>query len=157
MERRERNTIVGVISIIIGLIFILYLIPTISLLFFSPYSPFNISAFFTSSTGYLFMYLFVFVITIFLFGFFLIRPTKTTRGRSNLAIGALVFGGILVVLPVIGMGFSMFYSAVLLGGYSIYYIALVTQSLVLLIPGVIILIHGSFLRKKSRTEDTEGF
>ncbi len=147
MDRREKNTIIGVISIFVGIIFMLYLILMTSL-FFSPYYVVNP---FTSSLGYLFLYLFVFVITIFLFGFFLIRPTQTTRGRSNLAIGALVFGGILVVLTLIGMGFNMFYSSVLFG-FPLYYITLMIPSLVMLIPGVVIIVHGAFLRKKSRTE-----
>ena len=150
MEIKERNTIIGAISIIIGVILILSILPWLT----SPYA-FSIDALLSYYT-YLYLDLFVLAITMLLYAYFLIKPTRTLKGMQNLAISAIVFGLVLVIIPIIGIGLGI-YSYITSSYFNITYIFYALMSnmplLVMLIPGVALLIHGWFLRKKPRTEE----
>lgn len=97
------------------------------------------------------MDLFVLLFTLFLYGCFMIKPMNTLSGKKNLATGTLILGGILVVLPIIGMVYTSF----ILFGYSFYYILSLIPYLVLLIPGVALFMHGWFLIHKPRIDNME--
>lgn len=148
MEIKERNTIIGVVSFIVDLILIISLIPTFTSLFVNPL---NILYMFIYPYGYIILDLFVLLFTLFLYGCFMIKPMNTLSGKKNLATGTLILGGILVVLPIIGMVYTSF----ILFGYSFYYILSLIPYLVLLIPGVALFMHGWFLIHKPRIDNME--
>ncbi|MFX0043200.1 MAG: hypothetical protein ACFE8L_09830 [Candidatus Hodarchaeota archaeon] len=147
MEIKERNAIIGVILFIVGLILIIYLIP---MYLFSFFTPFEI---FLSPYGYLCLDIFVLLILLLLFGYFMIKPINTLRGQKNLAISAMVLGGILIVLPLIGMVLTFF----ILIRYSFRYMIVLIPFLLVLIPGITLYIHGWFLKHKLRTDKIEQF
>jgi len=149
MEIKKGNTKIGAISIIIGVILIFYTLPWLT----SPYGVFSTNAFLNYYT-YIYLDLFVLAITIFIYAYFLIKPTRTLKGKQNLAISAMVFGLVLVILPMIGIGVQI-YSMTSYGYFSSYMIIYVMPLIVMLIPGVALLIHGWFLRKKLRTEEAK--
>ena len=150
MEIKERNTIIGAISLIIGLILILFTLPMLT----NPYT-FSIYALLQYNT-YLYLDMFALAITMLLHAYFLIKPTRTFKGKQNLAISAMVFGLVLVIIPTIGIGLGI-YSYMTYSSFNFTYIFYALMSmmplLVMLIPGVALLIHGQFLRKKPRTEE----
>ena len=147
MEIKERNAIIGVILFIVGLILIIYLIPMYLFSFFSPLQ------IFLSPYGYLCLDIFVLLITLLFYGYFMIKPINTLRGQKNLAIGAMVLGGILVILPVIGIVLTLF----ILIRYSFRYMIALIPFLLVLIPGIILYMHGWFLKHKPRTDKIEQF
>ena len=150
MEIKERNTIIGAISLIISVILILYILPVFS----NPHF-FSIDALLRLDT-YLFLDMIVLAITMLLYAYFLIKPTRTLKGKQNLAISAMVFGLVLVILPIIASGigiYSYITSPYFNYSYISYALMIVMPSVVMLIPGVALLIHGLFLRKKHRTEE----
>ena len=144
MEIKERNTIIGAISLIFGVILILYTLPWFEYIF-------KLNALLFSYT-YIFLDLFVLAITVFIYAYFLTKPTRTLKGKQILAISAMVFGLVLVILPMIGIGVQI-YEITSYSYFSYYMIIYVMPFLVLLIPGVALLLHGWFLRKKPRTEE----
>jgi hypothetical protein len=148
MEVRERNVIIGVISFIIGLILIMTLVP--ALISFS-YFPYNI---FLNPLSYIIFDLFALAVTMFLYAFFMIRPVRTSRGRENLAVAAMSFGVILIMLPLISAGFEIF-TASYYYGFPFYAFAMMIPYLLLIIPGVALLIHGYYMQKPPRTTQNE--
>jgi len=155
METKERNTIIGAISLMIGLILILFSLPFI-ISFTSAFTSDMLAYTLLSSYTYLYLDLFFLAITMFIYAYFLIKPTRTFKGKQNLAISAMVFGLVLVILPMIGI-FLGIYSMTSYGYFEYYmitYMAIyVVPNFVLIIPGVALLLHGRFLRKKPRTEE----
>jgi len=144
MDIRVRNSIIGVISIIIGVILIISIIPMMMTLY---NSPLNI---FLNPIGYLFLSLFVLDLILFLYAYFMIYPAHTARKRRYLAIGAIIIGGILVVLPVIGYGYEMIYKPMVFPLSIYYYFSFYHMPLllgILLLVGAALTIHGFFLRK----------
>lgn len=100
----------------------------------------------------IFINLFVLTNTLFLYSVFLIRPIKTLKGKKNLAKGAMIIGGILIILPLIGMLYILFtlFQVFML---SILYLTEIIPFILLLIPGVVLFIHRWFLYKNPRTDN----
>ena len=152
MDIKERNRIIGVITFFIGLIIIVFLIPI-----FISFSDFSLSYvlryLFIGYSGYLYLDLLVLAITLFFYSFFMLRPIKTLKGRKNLAIVAMSVGVVLVVFPLIGIGFLLpgfFYF--LLDGFILFFMMALIPLLALLIPGIVLFIHGWYIRKNLRIE-----
>jgi len=144
MMIRERNSKIGVFSIIGGVILIVSIIPMMIYLF---EFPLNI---FFNPISYLFLSLFVLDLTLFLYAYFMIYPVNTARKRSYLAIGAIIIGGIIVILPVIGYGYEVIYRPLVLHLSIYFYFSFYRMPLLLgiLLPvGAALTIHGFFLRK----------
>jgi len=98
--------------------------------------------------------LFILANTIFLYGVFLIRPIKTIKGKENLAKGAMIIGGILIILPLIGICYTIFiiFPSFI---YGLYNLMNAIPFILLAIPGVALFIHGWFLYHKPRTGNKE--
>ncbi len=151
MDKKERNRIMGVVTFFIGFIIIIIELPF--LFNFSSYS--LLLGLFLGDNNCFFLALFVLAITLFLYAYFMIRPIKSLRGKKNLGIVAMIFGGVLVILPLIGIAIvflpdslesyiPFFFLHNILGG--------VIPYLGLLIPGIILFIHGWYMRKNLRIE-----
>jgi len=153
MDIKERNRIIGVITFFIGLIIIVFLIPI-----FISFSNFSLSYvlryLFISYSGYLYLDLLVLAITLFFYSFFMLRTIKTLKGRKNLAIVAMSVGVVLVVFPLIGIGFLLpgFLYFLLDGFMYINFMFALIPLLALLIPGIVLFIHGWYMRKNLRIE-----
>lgn len=141
MEIKERNTIIGFTSFLGGIVIMMFVIPylTSPLLFLSFY-------------GIIIMDLFILANTLFLYGVFLIRPIKTLNGKENLAKGAMIIGGILIILPLIGMGYMIF-MIMQVFMFFLFYLIEIIPFILLLIPGVVLFIHGWFFYQKPRTDN----
>ena len=152
MDIKERNRIIGVITFFIGLIIIVFLIPI-----FISFSDFSLSYvlryLFIGYSGYLYLDLLVLAITLFFYSFFMLRPIKTLKGRKNLAIVAMSVGVVLVVFPLIGIGFLLpGFLYFLLDGFILFFMMALIPLLALLIPGIVLFIHGWYIRKNLRIE-----
>ena len=146
MDIKESNRIIGVVTFLIGLIIIISAIP-ILIGFISYNSHRNI---FINFQSYIYFDLVVLAITLFLFSYFIIKPITTFKGKKILTLITMIFGGVLVVFPLIGLGFLLpNFSDCYFEGPFIYFIIIVISFLVLLIPGIILFIHGWYLRKIS--------
>lgn len=150
MDIKERNITIGVVTFFIGLIIIISVVPLL-ISYISYHSHRNIFIF---SQSYSYFDLIILAITLFLFSYFIIRPIKTLKGKKILTIVTMTFGGVLVVFPLIGLGFLLpnFLDCYLEGPF-IYFMIEVIFLLVLLIPGIILFIHGWYLRKNLRIEN----
>ena len=83
----------------------------------------------------------------------MLRPVSTLKGRKNLAIGAMIFGGVLIALLVIGIGLMLSsLPYVLSEGFLIFFLIGLIPILVVLIPGVLLFMHGLYMRKNLRSE-----
>ena len=143
MDIRERNRLIAVTSFFIGLIMIIYLIPQFIL-----YSRYNLSHVFLNPYFYMFIHLLFLAIALFFYSYFMLRPVKTLKARKILAIGVMIFGGVLLVFPLIGIGLMLLsLPDTLVGGFLIllWWIGL-TPILAVLIPGVLLFYHGWYLR-----------
>ncbi|MFX1389507.1 MAG: hypothetical protein ACFE9Z_05525 [Promethearchaeota archaeon] len=149
MEIRERNVIIGVISFIIGLILIMTLIPSfISFFYFS-------SNIFLNPFTYIMFDILTLAVTLFFYAYFIIRPVRTPKGRENLAVAAMSFGVLLIMLPLISIGFEIF-TASYYYGFPFYALVMMIPYLLLIIPGVALLIHGYYMQKPPRTAQNKG-
>jgi hypothetical protein len=148
MDIEERIISIVGISIIIAIILTGYLIPV------SIYSYNNAFNLFRLKNGALFWDLFILVIVLFLSMYFIIRPIKTLDKKKNLTIVGMIFGAILVVLPLIIIGMSFFYSFLwmYLDGFLLLFLLGLFFYLLLLIPGVILFGFGWCQYKKFRIE-----
>ncbi|MFX1525620.1 MAG: hypothetical protein ACFFCC_19085 [Promethearchaeota archaeon] len=144
MERKEKNSIIGGISLIIGVIILLCMIPSSIVVFYS------VAAFLSA---YIYLWLDGLVLGIFmiLYAIFMIRPAKTISRKQNLGLAAMIFGLILIILPIVGIGIQI-YSYSILYGFSYVSIVVSIPFLIITIPGIAVLVHGRFLLKRSRPE-----
>ena len=146
MDIREGNRLNAVISFFIGLIIMIYLIPV-----FFGYSSYNLS--YVYPYFYLFLGLLFLAIALFLYSYFMIRPVSTLKGRKILVIGAMSFGLVLMVFPLIGIGIILS-SLPDVSSISLLYLwfIILIPFIVLLITGIIFFMHGWYLRKNLRSE-----
>ena len=142
MEHKERNTIIGVISSIISIMLLMFLIPFIPFTFlrFDPTEPLT----------YLFLDILALIITLNIYAFFMIKPTPTPKGKKTLGITTMILGGILILIPLIGIFIQIYWFFV--GYFSLVYLTILIPFIGLLIPGVTFNIHGWFLIQKAHTE-----
>ena len=144
MDEKERNRIMGVVTFFIGLILLIVVLPILT--------GFSIISFiFMGSQDCLILDIFVLVIALFLYTYLMIRPIKTLKGKKILAIVAMIFGGVLVVFPLVGIGilFSGSLEWISYGPKFINTMVVVVLPFVLLLmPGIILFIHGWQLRKR---------
>jgi len=84
----------------------------------------------------------------------MLRPVKTLKARKILAVGVMSFGGVLLVFPLIGIGLMLPSLPYILseGGFIVFWLMGMAPLLAILIPGVILVIHGWYLRKNLRSE-----
>ena len=148
MDIRERNRLIAVTSFFIGLIILMYTIPYLIM-----YSRYNLSYVFLNSYFYLFLDLLFLAIALFFFSYFMLRPVKTLKVRKTLAKGAMSFGGVLLVFPLIGIGIMLpGLPYILSEGFLPLLLIGLTPLFVVLIPGVLLFMHGWYLRKNLRSE-----
>ena len=148
MDIRERNRLIAVTSFFIGLIILMYIIPYLIV-----YSRYNLSYVFLNSYFYMFLDLLFLAITLFFYSYFMLRPVKTLKGRKYLTIGVMSFGGVLIVFPMIGICLSFSGLLYILSeGFLPLLLIGLTPLLVVLIPGVLLFMHGWHLRKNLRSE-----
>jgi len=146
MDTINENRIKGVVSFVIGLA-ILLLLSSINLLY--PYR--NLIQFLIDIQWYLFLDLFVLAITLFLYAYFIIKPIKTLKGKKKLVIVARIFGGVLVVFPLIGIViWSSSFMASYLEGFLALHIIGMLFYLLFLIPGIIFFLYARGLRENLR-------
>ena len=146
MDIRERNRLIAVTSFFIGLIILMYIIPY--LIVYSRYYLFFLNPYF-----YMFLDLFCLAFTLFVYSYFMLRPVKTLKGRKYLTIGVMSFGGVLIVFPMIGICLSFSGLLYILSeGFLPLLLIGLTPLLVVLIPGVLLFMHGWHLRKNLRSE-----
>ena len=109
---------------------------------------------FTNPLNYLSFDLDVLAITLFLYTYFIIIPIKTLKGKKILTIVTMIFGGVLVVLPLIGICILLpqFFPCYL-DGFFFNFLMVLIPHLVLLILGIILFIHGWYMRKNLRIEN----
>ena len=151
MEIKERNRIIRVISFFTGL----FLIGFTIVVFMIPYN--DLVYIFTDPGGYFILDLLFLIFTMFFYVYFKERPVKTLKGKKTFALVAMVFGGILVVLPLIGTSLFLYKHSFLefyLDGLLLLYLIPLVPLLLLIIVGVILLIYGLHLRKNLRIENT---
>lgn len=146
---KKRNRIITLVILFIGLILIIGVFP-ILLRTVRYYS------FWYSGVGQacLSLEVFVFMITFFLCIYFIIKPRKTLKGKKNLAKIELIFGGVIIYFPIIGIGFLLYgfpiwYS---IGSLSFFIMTILIPLLLCFIPGIIIFIHRYYLQKKIQNE-----
>ena len=145
MEINERNTIIALTSIIIGVVLSIYVIPFLINLVLSE----NPLVYFRTSIGYIHIDLIILAMTLFLYAYFLIKPVKTIRGKKNLGLGAIILGGILILFPAIAIGIDfIFYFTY----YFIIFYFLIFDLLVLL-PGVALFVHGWYIKRSTVSEE----
>lgn len=135
---KDAEIVIGVISFLIGLLLINYLITQFHL-----YFPYGLNAF-VDYRGYRYSYFCVLALTFFLIPYFIIRQIRTINGRRKLTVAEMICGGILVVFILFGIGFITYNDFVRLYlddflGFNFFEVCL---NIVLLLPGVILLIHG---------------
>jgi len=106
-------------------------------------------------SGYILLEYFVLINVLCLILYFLLRPIKTLRGKRNLTTAAIIFGGILILFPLIGIGIFTYkdFLEMYLDGFLLFYLAGLFFYCVLLIPGVILFIFGWYWRKNLRIEN----
>jgi hypothetical protein len=150
MDIKERNIIIGVVIFFIGFITIISIVPIlIGLIIYS--SHFNILIFIDFQI-YIYFDLVVLAITLLLYAYFIVRPIKSLKGKKILAIVTMIFGGVLVVIPLIGTGFQLYR---FLDSYLMHPQIIIGQIFLfaLLLPGIILFIHGWYMRKNLRIEN----
>ncbi len=148
MDIREKNGLNAVTSFFIGLAIVIYLIPVF---FTYPSYRFNV---FLNSFFYIDLELLFLAITLFFFSYFMLRPVKTLKGRKILFIGVMSFGGVLLVFPLIGIGLILFDFFYFFQEGFLLFLLLITLIflLAMLIPGVLLIIYGWYLRKNLRSD-----
>ena len=146
MDVKERNRLIAVTSLIIGLVILMYIIPY---LIVQP----HYYRFFSDPYFYMFIGLLFLAIALFFYSYFMLRPVKTLKGRKYLAIGVISFGGVLIAFPLIGISFVLFgLLYVLSEGFLPLLLMGLIPLLVVLIPGVLLFMHGWYMRKNLRSE-----
>jgi len=141
MEIKERYTIIILISFIVG-VFLLNVFSFIPIYYFV-----------YNSVGYFFFDLQILVIIILLNAYFTIRPIKTLRGKKNIALGAMIFGSILVLFPVIAISLDTYRIYFVYEEIFFWFYFGPILSLVLLVPGVALYVHGWFLKKRISSKE----
>jgi len=149
MDIRERNRLIAVTSFFIGVIMIIYLIPQFIL-----FSRYNLSQVFLNPYFYIFLHLLFLTITLFFYSYFMLRPVKTLKARKTLAIGVTCIGGVLLAFPLIGIGLMVPSLPYVLseGGFIVFWLMGLIPLLAVLIPGILLFMHGWYLRKNLRSE-----
>lgn len=142
MGHKERNIIIGVISSITSIMLLMFLIPFLPFTFlrFDPTEPLT----------YLFLDIVALIITLNIYAIFMIKPTRSPKGKKNLGITIMILGIILILIPLLGISIQIFWFFV--GYFSLVYLTILIPFIGLLIPGLAFNIHGWFLIQKARTE-----
>ncbi|MFX0077486.1 MAG: hypothetical protein ACFE96_18740, partial [Candidatus Hermodarchaeota archaeon] len=102
MDRRERNILIAITSILIGSIIIIYSIPNLFM-----YSRYRLELAFLNPYFYLLLHLLFLAIGMFFYAYFLLRPVKTLKSRKILSKVVLSFGVFLLIFPHIGIGLML--------------------------------------------------
>lgn len=149
MEVKERNTIIILISFIIGAFLLVYPVPVLIMVVFS-YNPLYYFIFYP--LGYLCLDLLILAITLFVYAYFLLRPMNTLRSKKILSLGAMTCGSILVIFPVIAICIDAYF--IIFSDFIFYWFYFgPILNLVLLIPGIALFVHGWFLKKNIKSGD----
>ena len=144
MEIRERNIIIIIISIVTGIFLLIFPVRLLLVIVFSV-NPIYYFTFYP--LGYICLDLLLLAITLLLYAYFLIRPIKALRRKKILVLNAMIFGSTLIILPIISFYIDIYN---IFSRYEeIFYWFFFEQilSLILLIPGVSLFIHGRLLNK----------
>ena len=149
MEIKWENFIKILFSFIVE--FMIIFVPMHDLLIiFQRYNP--IYFFFFTVEGY--FYLDIQILGILLIVYSVISQIEALKGKKIISLGAMIFGGILVLFPLMAISLNvyaiyLFYEEIF---FWVYFGPIL--SLVLLVPGVALCVHGWFL-KKIRTNKEE--
>lgn len=131
------------------LLIVLIIVITVVPIFIRLSSPYYTILLYAVGLGSLNLNLFVLVIALAVVIYFFIRSRKSLKRKKTLALIELIFGSVICVLSIVGIGFLLhgFLEWYGLGSLSTIVITLVIPLLVVAIPGVIFLIHRRYLRK----------
>ena len=149
MDVREKIKLIAVTSFFIVLFILFFIGLTIIIV----YSGYNLSYVLPNPYFYLYLELLFLVIAGFFSSYFQLRPVKTLKARKKFAIKVMSFGGIILIFPLIGIGFMLLSLPYILSeGFLILFLFGLIPLLVALIPGVLLVIHGWYKRKNLRSE-----
>jgi len=151
MNIKKRNKIIGIVAFLIVLIVIIIVIPILIRLSSHYYTLwFDIVA-----RACLSLDEFVLAIALILGIYFIIRRRKSLKGKKNLILIEMIFGSVIVVFPLIGIGFLLhgFLDWYSLGSLLDIWMISGIPLLVAAILGIILLIHGWHQRKNLRSEN----
>jgi len=150
MKIKEKNRIIASLSFTFGsflLIIILF-----ELIFKVPIVP-GPSYYFSRLYGCLYIALILLAITLFFYGYFLLRPMETLRGKKTVALGSMIFGWILTFLFVIAIIFELYYYWLYTYSSSDIIVINFLLCLMILLPGLFLIIYGRSLRKSLTSKE----
>ena len=145
----KRNRIITLVILVLGLILIVGVFPILlqNVRYYS---------FWYSGVGMVCLALeeFILMVALVLCVYFIIKPRKTLKGKKNLTKIELIFGGIIIYLSLIGIGFLLYGFPIwyTIGSLSYFIMELLIPLLLCFIPGIVIFIHRYFLQKKIQNE-----
>lgn len=150
MDVKKRNRIIGIVAFFLTLIVVLTVLP----IFVRLSSHYYNILFYTVGLGCIDINIFVLFVAFFVVIYFIIRSRKSLKRRKTLAIIEMIFGYVIIVLSLIGIGFLLhgFLEWAVLGSLPIIFITLVIPLLVLAIPGILLLCHARHIRKILKSE-----
>ena len=152
MDKKILYKIVGIITVFVVLIIVVIFVP-ISIRFSSPYY----YLFWYLTVGYVctFINILLLVIGLILFIIYFIRSRKSIKRKKTLIWIDRLFGGIINIISIIGIGFLIhgyIEELISLGWISNIYSTLMIPLFILAILGMVLLIHGSHLYKNLKSE-----
>lgn len=145
MDKRQKNHIIALTAVAIGVILIIWCVPIVSLGFSYPIiGVWGFSSYFNLN-------LFILAFPLFIYAYFMVNPVKSSNRRILLAIIALVFGVVLILMSIIGITFEIYYLAPYAS--SLFLLLCCTQYFITLIPSLDLIIYGRFMLKETQNEE----
>jgi len=138
MDPDEKRIIRGVLFILLGVIFNLYLFAML-IIFFG--FDLIISLSFTG--------MILLANAFILIGFFSIRPAKTAKGKMILGLTSMIFGLLIFLLPLIDTFIQI--SGINIAYQFLYLTSRILSISIYLIAGAILFVHGLFMFRRNYT------
>jgi MFS family permease len=151
MDVKKRNRIIGIFVFFLALIIVLTVVP----IFIKLSSHYYTILFYAVGLGCLYLNIFVLIVALFIVIYYIIRSRKSLKRKKTLSIIEMIFGCVIIVLSLIGIGFLLhgFLDWVVLGSLPTILITLVIPLLVLAIPGILLLVHARYIRNVLKSEN----
>ena len=151
MVLNKRYKIIRIGLLLVVLIIVITVVP----IFIRLSSHYYTILLYTVGLGCLNLNLFFLVTALAVVIYFFIRSRKSLKIKKTLAMIELIFGGIICIVSIVGIGFLLhgFLEWYGLGSLPTIIITLVIPLIVIAIPGVLFLIHRRHLRKNLNSKN----
>ena len=153
IKLREREIILAIFSFVTGVFLIACFTPMILYIFLSV----SLTSYvFSRLYGFLIIDFFLLTIPMFLYAYFLLRPMKNLRSKKILAIGRIIFGGILFFFLIVAIYSEFNYQFYYRYDFDVIDLINIILCVVMILPAMTLIIQGLLFLNSTKEQKKIG-